>query len=265
MIINVVTSFNEEGYNTYGKRMLQSFIKFWPKEVNLYVYSEEVAVEERATNLIVIDQKTIKDLTAFKEKFRDNPYANGKNPHGPVNGHKERFKWDAVRFSNKVYAVIHHAKKIGGDCLIWLDADTVTHSPVPLQFLEDLAPAGKESVCYLNRKHWPECGWVMYNLNHPLMSMFFEEWQQLYDTGAFIDLPESHDSYTFWYLTKMFTSRHRARWTEKHIGDSTQIGHVFINSVLGAYMDHLKGPRKNEKRSRPKDLWITRTEDWWKK
>jgi hypothetical protein len=40
-------------------------------------------------------------------------------------------------------------------------------------------------------------------------------------------------------------------------------GHPLINSVLGKWMDHMKGVRKEEGRSRTKDLMVNRTEGYW--
>jgi hypothetical protein len=41
-------------------------------------------------------------------------------------------------------------------------------------------------------------------------------------------------------------------------------GHPLINSVLGKWMDHMKGVRKEEGRSRVSDIMVNRTEDYWK-
>jgi hypothetical protein len=40
-------------------------------------------------------------------------------------------------------------------------------------------------------------------------------------------------------------------------------GHPLINSEWGAYLDHLKGDRKDLGRSKVKDLKIKRTETYW--
>ena len=37
---NVVTSFNEEGYQRYGRAFVDSFLEFWPKNIRLTVYYE---------------------------------------------------------------------------------------------------------------------------------------------------------------------------------------------------------------------------------
>ena len=38
----VVTTFNESGYNKYGRKMIETYVKNWPKEVTLYLYPEKV-------------------------------------------------------------------------------------------------------------------------------------------------------------------------------------------------------------------------------
>ena len=40
-------------------------------------------------------------------------------------------------------------------------------------------------------------------------------------------------------------------------------GHPLINSELGKWIDHMKGARKNTKKSLPKDLMVNRTEAYW--
>ena len=40
-------------------------------------------------------------------------------------------------------------------------------------------------------------------------------------------------------------------------------GHPLINSVLGTWLDHMKGVRKSEGSSRKKDLLVPRNEKYW--
>ena len=40
MSVAVVTSFSPSGYKLYGKRMLETFEKYWPSDIKLYVYYE---------------------------------------------------------------------------------------------------------------------------------------------------------------------------------------------------------------------------------
>ena len=71
MKYTVVTTFNDNGYNRYGRRMIQTFLQTWPKEVNLVVYAEGCTVTETASNLTVKDLAVFSpELIAFKSQRR---------------------------------------------------------------------------------------------------------------------------------------------------------------------------------------------------
>lgn len=88
------------------------------------------------------------------------------------------------------------------DYVVWLDADTFTFRPVPLDFLVDVLPKNT-MLTYLGRESvYPECGFVGYNLKHKETLNFINEWEQLYITGSVFKLLEWHDSAVFWELSK---------------------------------------------------------------
>jgi hypothetical protein len=41
-------------------------------------------------------------------------------------------------------------------------------------------------------------------------------------------------------------------------------GHPLINTVLGKWIDHMKGDRKNQGKSLTKDLMVNRKEEYWR-
>ena len=55
MKYTVVTTFNADGYNQYGTRMIDTFLTAWPKDVQLLVYAEDTHVSQSAPNLQVLD------------------------------------------------------------------------------------------------------------------------------------------------------------------------------------------------------------------
>lgn len=242
-----MSSFHEAGYNLYGRQFLSSFSSNWPNDVGLLVYAEDVQVKADDPRIRVLDQReTLPNLLAFKERYKDDPFANGMEPH--PKGRRD-YRWEAVRFSNKVFAVADAIRRTVGkaDQLIWLDADIVTRRAIPPSFLDQLAPRGDELTAYLNRNRCPECGWVGYNLRHPLILAFADSFEGVYTSGHFKTWGESHDSYIFWKLVQRFEAEHGAKW--KGLGDEGRGGHIFLNSVLSRYMDHLKGDRKERGRS----------------
>ncbi|TWB58441.1 hypothetical protein FBZ98_1021069 [Rhizobium sp. ERR 922] len=258
----VVTTFHEKGYRDYGKKCIETFLACWPKEVSLVVYAENVEIEEKDRRLLVFDHcETLPRLRGFRDAYGSEPQANGYI--SSRNGLVRDFRWDAVRFSNKVFAVADAVRRYHNtvDQLIWLDADTVTHRPIPKSFLDGIAPRGNQLAAYLNRRIYPECGWVGYNLRHPAILTFIDRFEGAYSSGYFLTLKESHDSFVFWKVLQQMEQDKEARF--RRLGSSLTKTHVFINSVLGGYLDHLKGDRKVEGRSRRRDLKWHRREPWW--
>lgn len=174
------------------------------------------------------------------------------------------YRWDAVRFAHKTYCIFHAAETIDADAILWIDADTVTFRPVPRAFVESTLPE-TAMLCFLGRPYrTSECGYVGYNLRHPEIASFLARWRELYDRDTLFELSEWHDSWVFDWVRRRF----EARGVETHdlsacLGRSA-VGHPFINGPLGAYMDHLKGDRKELGRSLDSDLIVYRDEAYWR-
>jgi len=165
----VVTTFNHRGYQQYGQQMISTFMKNWPKNVELQVYAEGCTVTETGNNLTVINlEASVPELVAFKTRWRDVPKANGDVSNDPVRSKRKDsgkgFKWDAVRFAHKVYAIFHAAKHADADWLIWMDADMVCHSPIGINELNAMCDA-QSVLCFLGRADkYTECGLYAVNL-----------------------------------------------------------------------------------------------------
>lgn len=276
MNFTVVTTFHQEGYEKYGRRMIETFLKNWPQEVILVVYAEDCNVTESAPNLIVRDlHQSSPELVAFKEKWKNVPKANGDVSDDPIRSRRKDagkgFKWHAIRFAHKVYSIFDCARKSNSDILIWMDADTVCHSPITAQNLESMIPADKD-LCYLGRKgKYSECGLYSMNLRSQSTQDFLKEFQNFYDEaerGIFL-LEEWHDSFVFDAVRQRISNLNQLDWAAKlydlrpRPGMSSGEGHPLINSDWGAWLDHLKGDRKTAGRSKREDLKIQRTEPYW--
>ena len=79
MSITVITTFNKDGYVHYGKRMIEGFAQYWPKEITLKVYYEHLPDDRIIQDYIVwIDYaKTVPALFEYKARQKNNPHANG--------------------------------------------------------------------------------------------------------------------------------------------------------------------------------------------
>jgi hypothetical protein len=263
----VVTTFHDAGLKKYGQRMIDTYLQNWPKEVTLHLYPENCNPKILDHSRITLtDVETgVPDLKAFKERWKNVPHANGDISSFPrlaarKDSHKP-FKWDAVRFSHKVYAILHCAQTTDADVLIWMDADTICHSPISLENLEKLIPADKD-LCFLGRNgKYTECGLYAMNLKSPAVQVFLKRFQQMYDDAenGIFKQDEWHDSFIFDVVRKQ-TALNELDWSGHLISGE---GHPLINSKWGAYLDHLKGDRKTMGRSKLSDLKIKRTEAYW--
>jgi hypothetical protein len=263
----VVTTFNKQGYELYGSRMIQSFIQNWPASVNLLVYAEDCIVTESAHNVKVFNlNESSPKLVAFKQRWKNEPRANGDVSQDPVRSKRKDagkgFKWDAIRFAHKVYSIFAAASITQDDFLIWMDADNYCHSPISQERIEQLIPVTKD-LCFLGRKgKFTECGLYAMNLRSPGIQKFLAVFEDMYEdaeSGIFT-LAEWHDSFVFDAVRKKLPMLHELNWSE---GLVVGEGHPLINSEWGAYLDHLKGARKQLGRSKAKDLLVNRSEAYW--
>lgn len=272
-----VTTCHRAGYESYGRNMIRSFDLHWPSAVDLHVYAEGFAIGEKSARIIHHDLLAESpELVAFRERHADDPRA-----HGAVARKKRKllfdrkkfrpriktyafglgFRWDAVRFSHKMFSVFAAAQTLACDVLFWIDADTLFFRDVPTDFIEGLIP-DRCLVGFLDRKHMSECGFVAYNLRHRKMPAFLAALKALYTEDTLFDAKEFNDCFLFDRVRRRF-ERRGCRTYDIGEGIGRKADHVLINSRLGDYMDHMKGSRKEAGHSRSEDLIVRRDVDYW--
>jgi hypothetical protein len=266
MKIAVVTTFHEAGLKTYAQRMIDTFCTNWPQEITLHIYPEKCNPVIRDHNHVTLfDLDSVTELSAFKEKWKGVPKANGDVKLDPVRSKRKDsgkgFKWDAVRFAHKVYSIFHCAKTTDADILIWMDADTICHSPISIAQIKRLIPQDKD-LCFLGRKgKFSECGLYSMNLRSPAVQQFLQKFQWMYDNAedGIFKLAEWHDSFVF-DAVRNYVKTNELDWSSHLV---TGEGHPLINSEWGAWLDHLKGGRKDLGKSKRTDLLVNRPEPYW--
>ena len=287
MKIKVLTSYKPGTWNEYAKRAVDSVLQHWPDDVQVAVYHEAQPSD-------VFDHPRVEwhdvhevqpELLKFKNKYKDDPVANGEIQEipngirrvGPMPA-KGSYQWNAVRFANKVFCVTHALKTSPGyDYVIWLDADTYSFRPMPKDFLIKLLP-DDTMLTYLGRTNPdlgdggkdPECGFVGYNLKHPEIQNYTVDWENMYINDTVFKLRDGWtDCSTLWHLSKLYQKERNVKVNDIGRWKGVKGHHVFINSELGLYMDHFKGNRKSEGKSKLNDFKGAGQEirdlDYWKK
>lgn len=255
---NVITSFNETGYKRYGKAFVDSFLKYWPRRsvrLNIFYEGEEFEFTEGAS---WIPMESVEHLPPFMRNLRF-PIMQG------IVADKHDMWFDA-RQCRKVFMEMYALKKWGGK-IFWMDSDCITHSEVPEGFLDEMLPNDK-FCCYLGRDGWyhTESGFIGFNGDHPTASRFYGIYINSVISGAFLanqvhGRPGWNDCCVFDAVRHLLGNGPEFLNLAQGLPAGTM--HPFINTVLGKYIDHLKGPRKGSNRSPDKDLVVHRDEPHW--
>jgi hypothetical protein len=161
--------------------------------------------------------------------------------------------------------------KRAGDWIVWIDADTFVHSNWSYDEVKNLLP-NNAYITYVGRgkgsQTWPECGFYGMNLNHPTCHEFLKDFEAMYEDAenGIFTLEEWHDSYVFGDILnkyKEFPSHDYSADMYLKEAKTGGGGHPLINGPLGAWIDHMKGGRKETKKSLKKDLMVNRKEAYW--
>ena len=274
--ITLVTTFHQPGLDLYAQRFLDSFAEHVDKRIKLLVYAENCKPRNPDPKQItVLDAKVLRKLSQFKNRWGNVPKANGKCPFPekrPRDYHKE-FKWDAVRFANKIYAVLDACERSTKWC-VWIDADTFVHSDWSYEEFEKLLPDDKW-ITYVGRgkgsQTWPECGFYGLNLKNDTCRAFLDELERAYEDAenGIFRLDEWHDSFVFGTILNRMKQHYPnvLDYSEDMYMKTAKTGgggHPLINSELGRWIDHLKGDRKTQGRSKDKDIIVDHNIDYWR-
>jgi len=256
--INAVTCFSLKGWRETGGLLVNGFIKYWPKETTLTVYVDDPIPKKDLIRDPRVKYEILnhKDLLAFKNRHKNNTEANGGGKY-LVKGAKN-YKYDAVRFSHKVFTLFQFLETNDTDILIWLDGDSRTHSPVSINNINSWLPTGKFAGYLARPWMYTETGFHIFDVKHKIANDFLNMWKQYYLDDSIFQLIMWTDCHTYDAAKTHFEDLH---WF--NLSPPVKNNHPFINGPLGEFMDHMKGPRKAKGTSHKKDLVVRRKNTYW--
>lgn len=242
---SILTSFNDQYYKEVAKDTITNLDKNWIDSGKIYLYHEldhiPISLSNRVKWLDLYRECT--GITEFINQWKDHPNANGSTG----------FRSNAVKFVHKTFPIWHCAKNSTDDWLVWLDADAFVHKKIDQQFIgsifnEDI------SIAYLGRpSKYSECGFLAFNLQKQETLDFLNSWENLYKSGKFISLPETHDSWTFDYIRKSFGREELFLNLNKNAKTNKN---PFGQSLIGGYFMHAKGADKEYQLKRFKNKQV---------
>lgn len=196
----VISTFSVDGYELYGKRMINTWLTHWPKNYNLVIYTEGYKLDEKDNRLTEIDiNDACPTLSKFKESSRK-LITNNKDKK-LVNRVNKTIKW-----CHKVYAMKHALDNCQTNYMIFLDGDTYTKRTVIVDLAEQLTKDHLFSVHFEKLKHGLhfETGLISFNYRHSQMPLLIEEILRDYENLNIYKHEKTWDGYWFAYLYKKF-------------------------------------------------------------
>jgi hypothetical protein len=244
---SALTTFNLQK-QPFGVEMIESFFINWPEEVKLTAFIEGSRLIDTSN---VKHKVNIKEFVKFIPKYQQ--FCEKYKEKKPLT---DDFRFNVFRFAHKVYAIAAALKEIKTKYLIWLDADIKTYKKIPTTFLDSLVSddcylsfLGRDDVS-IKHLNYSECGFLIFNTEHFIHSKFWEGMMEMYDGGKLFNEKEWHDSYIFDVVRKNLEASRKIKninISKMGLVDLKNDDHVFVASVLGKFMDHKKGNRKQNK------------------
>ena len=257
-----VTSFSEEGYNTYAKEMLQSVVDKWnPKHFKLYAYYHDFDIKKidhpTSSSIVYIHLNDVKEMLDYREKMKK---------HDGTEGGTMPYNWrlDAVKWCHKVYALTDRAFKMMEEntnpeepqWLVWLDADTVTTKRLDKSSVDKWLP-NKASLVHLGRKDvdYSETSFMGFNLQYHDACSILADLRGCYTIGETISYREWHDGFIFERLLNIYKAH---GMIVNNLSENCKGLTAFMQSPLSEYFIHYKGNLKNKKNTLAQDVKLPR-------
>lgn len=264
--IAVITTFGNAHWDQYAKRMVESYVKYWPKDIPLMIQLDDDLLHDQLDRMIPAEYGIFVGRTKEHQDFVD---------RNKDKDHSTDYRKQAVRFCHKVFA-IHHvlesinkAKAAGAAdtprYLIWMDADVITTRQVTIEDIQKCLPKEGDAVAYLGRKDWDhsECGWLAFDLENEGGWLIEKVWD-LYRNDMVLGLEQTHDS---WVWDKIIAHRtilcgNYPDETDKpmkatNLTEGKPGTEIWQQSPMAAWSVHYKGPvAKQQLFQQPKEQQI---------
>lgn len=258
---NFIISLNFPYYLKHGRSFITQFLAATGEDCKLTIYNENSFDIDHQPGYYNMEQ----DFCSHRIEFRDLwectdvsewqkkciPVQEAKSglpvvfdPHQRIEQRKKGYdyRYDALAHSKAMFAQKHHLSKLmDGDHVVFLDVDVVFLKKLSNDFFSQLSKDNELQYLGRSSQH-SETGYFSYIKNNNIVA-FYDEIVHNYTSLKVFDLPYWTDSHLFDHLR--LQTKNVKFVNISLIAD----GHVFINSFLGLYFDHLKGARKLDGRS----------------
>ena len=219
--MKVISTCHKAGWDQYGQGWLDG-IDNWPK-AEFILYTEGFDLDDPR-----VDARRIEDVdraVAFKKQYAH---------YRPL-----AWRWDIVRFSNKVFAAYDALYNHRG-LAVWLDADCMTYNKIPDGYIDDLLPIGKYLAMFKRIGWQTETGFWVMDCSHKAHKPFMDMWIKWVESGAFKQLTQWCDASTLDATVRGMEKVGLIETVSLSAGFEKE-EHPMAKVDLARFCDHLKG------------------------
>jgi len=251
--VYLITSMNAALYDQYGKNMISDFRKFAAADIHLIVIFEgDIVAGEKSDDKVSLTQLKHPEHERFVQFFGGLHEARGLRITFKE-GSRVNLEWvftmDAMRFAFKIFAIDQALSSMTPmRPFAWIDADIRCLKPFAAADLMTFFPDQHQIMSYLGRDAFPpenpysECGFLGFNPRHPETRNYLNRVKAVYTTGEIFSFIQRHDCWVWDRTREEFEAR--ANEFKNISGPAASLDHPFINTGLGKFFDHLKGPAR---------------------
>lgn len=220
--MRVVSTVHKAGFDQYGEQWVAG-VDNWPKGTEFFLYTEGFDLNDpRITTRRIED---VPRAVKFKEQ-----YAYYK---------PSAWRWDIVRFSNKVFATYDALYNYDG-LAVWLDADAITYAKIPDGYIERMLPPGNYMAMFKRIGMQTETGFWLMDCSNKVHYDFLDTWIHWLESGSFKKLQQWCDASTLDATVRMFEKQGVIK-TSSLSGKNESSDHPMAYAPIAEYIDHLKG------------------------
>lgn len=234
-----ITTFNQKYFEEMAKSMVDTYKQFWPKDIPLYVYTE---------NFNLPDQSKAENIIEWDIHEKCDPKL------------RNILDWRGDHFTRgmlyKSYAFIHATKNIDADVIIYLDADSITYREITHNFLDSLLP-NNELTAYMgvtmskgkwkgNETENAETCIYFFNNKHIGAEDFMKHYEHIYESRDIDDRQRFKKPHDTWAFTECVQQALALGHKVNDLHPQRTAHSPLKETILGKYFRHFKAARKND-------------------
>lgn len=206
--------------------MIDSWLTYWPEDLTLTVYTEDV-LPINDPRVLVVSLDTMGD-----------EYLNFQNA---------RFKLEtrSKRFAKKAWPIMKNLEDNDG-FLIWVDADVITEDYITKDYLDSLLPKEFFS-CHIGvpqgKYYSVETGFFIIDKTNEYKNSFLEKYKHIYYNIDFSDMHKPFDGDAFGKVIRDLKLITEFKYQELN---SEKMSKSPFNHIFKGKMKHYKAKRKND-------------------